>query len=111
MQYPIKYNNSYHRNERVKIFREIDKIATDYCAYILTWNYPAERLAFHNKFGYPPGMFSRTGNILTLPWLWYIDPELNEKYKISLDDDNVISELIPYKNVYWREAGKKFKDN
>ena len=52
-----KYNKEFNRSERIKIIRQIDKIATDYIGYAFTWYYPAERIAFHDKFGFQGNAF------------------------------------------------------
>lgn len=106
-----KYNKEFNRSERIKIIREIDKIATDYIGYAFTWYYPAERIAFHDKFGFPQGMLTKTGDYLTAPGLWYFDPERNAKYEEAKKDTKIVLEKFPPENKYWMEIKKQLEAN
>lgn len=75
------YNIEFDREKRIQLIREIDKIATEMQPYAFGWYAPYQRIAFHNKFGYPEWMISRTGNYLTLVSIWYNDPEKLARYE------------------------------
>lgn len=102
----VKYNNEFDRNERIKLIRQIDKIATDYIGYAFSWYYPAERLAFHDKFGFPKGMITKTDDFLTIPGLWYIDPERLAKYEEAQKDKAMKLEILPPQDKYWLDVKK-----
>jgi microcin C transport system substrate-binding protein len=106
-----KYNKEFSRTERIKLIREIDKIATDYIGYAFTWYYPAERIAFHDKFGFPKGMLSKTGDYLTSPGIWYFDPERNAKYEEAKRDKNLQLVKFPPEDKYWLDVKKQLEAN
>ncbi|MBL8007735.1 MAG: ABC transporter substrate-binding protein [Ignavibacteria bacterium] len=106
-----KYNREFDRKERIKIIRQIDKIATDYIGYAFTWYYPAERIAFHDKFGFPPGMLTKTGDYLTLPGLWFIDQERLAKYEEAKSNKSMKLEILPKEDKYWLEVKKQLEAN
>lgn len=106
-----KYNKEFSRAERIKLIREIDKIATDYIGYAFTWYYPAERIAFHDKFGFPKGMLTKTGDYLTSPGLWYLDPERNAKYEEAKKDKNMQLPKFPPEDKYWLDVKKQLEAN
>jgi len=107
----LKYNKEFNRAERIKLIREIDKIATDYIGYAFTWYYPAERLAFHDKFGFPKGMLTKTGDYLTSPGIWYFDPERNAKYEEAKKDKNMQLPKFPPEDKYWLDVKKQLEAN
>lgn len=106
-----KYNKEFSRSERIKLIREIDKIATDYIGYAFTWYYPAERIAFHDKFGFPKGMLTKTGDYLTAPGLWYFDPERNAKFEEAKKDNKIVLEKFPPEEKYWMDVKKQLEAN
>jgi len=69
-----KYNESFDKAERVKIIREIDFIAVSMQPYAFGWFGPYQRIAFHNKFGYPEWILPRKEDYLYIPIMWYNDP-------------------------------------
>ncbi len=107
----LKYNKEFSRSERIKLIREIDKIATDYIGYAFTWYYPAERIAFHDKFGFPKGMLTKTGDYLTSPGIWYLDPERNAKYEEAKKDKNMQLPKFPPEDKYWLDVKKQLEAN
>lgn len=106
-----KYNREFNRSERIKLIREIDKIATDFIGYAFTWYYPAERIAFHDKFGFPKGMLTKTGDYLTSPGLWYFDAERNAKYEEAKKDSKIVLEKFPPEDKYWLDVKKQLETN
>jgi microcin C transport system substrate-binding protein len=76
-----KYNESFDRAERIKIIREIDFIAVSMQPYAFGWYGPYQRIAFHNKFGYPEWMLPRKEDYLWIPIVWYNDPVKAAEYE------------------------------
>lgn len=103
------YNKEFDLVKRIKIIRQIDKIATDYIGYAFTWYYPAERIAFHDKFGFPSGMLTKTDDYLSIPGIWYIDPERLKKYEEAQQDENVKLAIMPKDNKYWMEIKQQLE--
>lgn len=104
-----KYNKEFNRTERIKIIRQIDKIATDYIGYAFTWYYPAERIAFHNKFGFPQGMITKTDDYLVVPRLWYLDAEKDSEYQAAVKDNKLTMPILPAENKYWLDVKKQLE--
>lgn len=101
------YNVEYDREERIKIVREIDKIATEMQPYAFGWYAPYQRIAFQNKFGYPDWMLTRTGDYLTLVSIWYNDPEKYAEYEDAKKDKALTMEKGEVDNKYWMDVKKK----
>ena len=83
------YTKSFDLNERIKLLQELDGIITNNHNIILEWTAPYHRLVFWNKFGYPKGMFTRVGDYLDLPTLWWFDPDKNQKLEQALRDSSI----------------------
>ncbi|CAN2041236.1 peptide/nickel transport system substrate-binding protein [Candidatus Magnetomoraceae bacterium gMMP-15] len=61
--------------KRHAICREIDKIITDTCPYVLLWNINYTRLLYWNKFGTPPAVLSKYGDERSAYWYWWSDQD------------------------------------
>ncbi len=61
--------------KRNKIVREIDRILTENCPYILLWNTDSTRLLYWNRFGVPPTILSRYGGENAALAYWWFDPD------------------------------------
>jgi microcin C transport system substrate-binding protein len=83
-----QYNVSFDKKERIKIVREIDGIACSYFGYGFGWDAPYQRIAFHNKFGYPQWILPRTYDFLFTTTLWWYDPEKAAEYDAVKADPN-----------------------
>jgi len=104
----IKYNISFDRDERIKIIQEIDFILCNLQPYALAWYYPAQRVAFANKFGYPKGYLSRTEDITdAIPTYWFNDPEKAVEYEKALKDKSIVLEQGEIVVKYWLNYLKK----
>ena len=57
-----KYKLAFDQKERVALIRQLDKILTEQYHYVLGWYAPAIRIGYWNKFGYPAGILTRTGD-------------------------------------------------
>ena len=96
-----KYNVSFDKTERVKIIREIDFIATSMQPYAFGWYAPYQRIAFHNKFGYPEWILSRTRDYLVIPSMWYNDPEKAAEYEDAKKNTSMQLEKGEVDNKFW----------
>ncbi len=104
----IKYNISFDRDERIKIIQEIDYILCNLQPYALAWYYPAQRVAFANKFGYPQGYLSRTEDVTdAIPTYWFNDPDKALEYDKALKDKSIVLEQGEIVNKYWLKFLKK----
>lgn len=102
-----RYNVTYDKKERVKIVREIDAIACSYVGYGFGWYGPYQRIAFHNKFGYPEWILPRTSDWLWTCVLWYYDPEKAAEYDAVKSDPNKKIEVKPEEQRYWIKVKEK----
>jgi microcin C transport system substrate-binding protein len=96
-----EYNVSFDKAERVKIIREIDFIATSMQPYAFGWYAPYQRIAFHNKFGYPEWILSRTRDYLVIPSMWYNDPEKAAEYEDAKKNTSMQLEKGEVDNKFW----------
>ena len=104
----IKYNISFDRDERIKVIQEMDFILSNLQPYALAWYYPAQRVAFANKFGYPKGYLSRTEDITdAIPTYWFNDPEKTVEYEKALKDKSIVLEQGEIVIKYWLDYFKK----
>ncbi len=101
------YNVSFDKNERIKIVREIDSIACNYFGYGFGWYGPYQRIAFHNKFGYPKWMLPRTSDFLSIPVMWYYDPEKAAEYDAALTDKTKAMPIPEVDQKYWLDVKAK----
>ncbi|MBU1767566.1 MAG: ABC transporter substrate-binding protein, partial [Candidatus Omnitrophica bacterium] len=65
-------------NQRHGICRDIDKIITSQCPYILLWGIDYVRLLYWNKFGVPATVLSKYGNETSAYWYWWYDKDSAE---------------------------------
>ena len=77
------------------------------------WYGPFTRIIYWNKFGTPPGYFSRTGDYLGafsgpgIPQLWWIDPAKQQRLEQALRDSTIKLEVGPDEDRYWLDVAKK----
>ena len=96
-----KYNESFDKAERVKIIRDIDFIAVSLQPYAFGWYGPYQRIAFHNKFGYPEWMLTRIEDYLKIPILWYNDPVKAAEYQDAQKDKNMQLDKGEVDQKFW----------
>ena len=108
-----EYDTMFNVEDRVRAIREIDGILAKDYQYALLWYPPSTRMLYWNKFGTPPGHFSRTGDYFGsgsgpgIPQLWWIDPEKQTKLEQALRDPSMKLEVGPIEDRYWIEYTKK----
>jgi len=102
-----QYNVSFDKKERIKIVREIDGIACSYFGYGFGWDAPYQRIAFHNKFGYPEWILPRKNDFLFSTILWWYDPEKAAEYDAVKSDPNRKIEVKEIDQKYWMKIKEK----
>ena len=106
------YNVTFDKKERVKIVREIDSIACSYFGYGFGWYGPYQRIAYHNKFGYPKWELPRTADFLSIPVMWYYDPEKAAEYDAAMVDKTKSMVIPEVDQKYWLDVkAKEEKEN
>ncbi len=61
--------------KRHAICREIDKILTEQCPYVLLWNSSTTRILYWNRFGVPETVLSKFGSESAAMAYWWFDPD------------------------------------
>ncbi|MDQ3022465.1 MAG: extracellular solute-binding protein [Bacteroidota bacterium] len=97
-----EYNITFDKNQRVKQIREIDGRLASIQPYALSWFMPYERISFQNKFGYPKGMLTRTGDAYSMLQIWYSDPEKLAEYEEAQKDKNKKIAQGEIDNKFWQ---------
>lgn len=84
------YYREFDPDVRVGMLRELDGIVAREYPYVLEWDAPFRRIAFWNRFGYPEGIFTRTGEyFLDMPTYWWIDPEKDARLQEAMRDGSI----------------------
>jgi hypothetical protein len=65
------------------------------------WYAPYQRIAFHNKFGYPDGILGRNSGSESVLSLWYCDAEKIAKYNEAMKDPGKTIEKGEVDNKFW----------
>jgi microcin C transport system substrate-binding protein len=109
-----KYRLAFDPKERVRLIRDLDLIMTEQYHYALSWYGPAQRIAYWNKFGTPPGLLTRIGRYMSISTLgpgpeqlWWIDPEKAQKLDQARRNSSMQLEVGQTENRYWQEYAKK----
>jgi hypothetical protein len=102
-----QYNVAFDKKERIRIVREIDGIACSYFGYGFGWDAPYQRIAFHNKFGYPKWIIGRTTDYLAIPIIWYYDPEKAAEYDAVMADKGKKMEMGEVDQKFWMDVKAK----
>jgi microcin C transport system substrate-binding protein len=101
------YDNEYDQGKRETLMRAMDYRLSEIQPYSLAWYGPFSRIVFWNKFGYPEGYLSRTGDYLGIQSLWYIDPEREENMEKAIADPSIKLPAGEVKDHYWlKKLGK-----
>ncbi len=64
--------------KRHEICRQVDRILTEACPYVLLWNADSTRLLYWNRFGVPPTVLSKFGREDGALVYWWYDPDAAE---------------------------------
>jgi len=100
------YDKMFNVEDRVKAVREMDGIVANSYNYTLTWTLPYTRIAYWNKFGFPPGHYSRMGDPDSIPGIWWIDPAKEAKLKQALTDPSMKLDVGDIDDKYWLDYEK-----
>jgi microcin C transport system substrate-binding protein len=101
------YEKEFDLDARVKLLQEFDGIVNAEHQYIFEWTAPYTRLLFWNKFGYPQGILTRTGDYRDVPTLWWFDPEKAQKLEAAMKDSSINLGEGPSDDHYWTEYAKR----
>src|SRR5205823_3433882 len=80
-----QYDKMFDAADRVRAIREVDGIIASEYPYVLLWYGPFARILYWNKFGTPPGYWTRTGDYFGdqggagLLQMWWIDADKQAK--------------------------------
>jgi microcin C transport system substrate-binding protein len=96
-----QYNVTFDQKERVRIIREIDSIAANMHAYAFGWYGPYQRIAYHNKFGYPDWYLPRVSDHYSVAILWWNDPEKAAEYDDAVKDKNLTMQGADVDQKFW----------
>jgi microcin C transport system substrate-binding protein len=109
-----KYKVAFDPKQRESLIRDLDLIMTEQYHYALQWYAPAQRIAYWNRFGMPPGLLTRIGQYMSSislgpgpEQLWWIDPDKAQKLDQAMRSPSMRLEVGPTENRYWEEYAKK----
>jgi microcin C transport system substrate-binding protein len=110
-----QYDLEFDAAKRAQLLRELDSILTSQYHYILEWYAPAERIAYWNRFGQPPGAFSRIGDYAGslapgIAQMWWIDPDKSQLLERARRDTSMKLEVPAVENRYWQDYEKAQRD-
>jgi len=101
-----EYDLCYDQQERVKLIQKLDKLLYDTYDYAFGYIGPhTARIAYWNKFGMPPGVFTYRAEDVSLSYWWY-EPVLAAQLQKALHDPSVKMEIGPEEIDYWNVREK-----
>jgi microcin C transport system substrate-binding protein len=103
------YSKMFDLKDRVRAIQQVDSILTSTFDRVELWSAPSFSVAYWNKFGMPPGIFSRSGDEFQSYNLWWIDPQKNAKLQQAQRDSSIKLPIEPMENKYWIEYAKTDK--
>ena len=113
----VQYDKSFDVDERIRLIREIDGILANDYQYVLWWYPPFTRVLYWNKFGVPPGHWSRTGDSIGagtgpgIPQMWWTDPAKQAALDEARTDSSKKLDLGNEEDRYWLEYSKNEQSN
>ena len=108
-----QYDKTFKVEDRIRLIREIDGIVASEYPYALLWYGPFARVLYWNKFGVPPGYWSRVGDYYGdqggpgLLQMWWIDAGKKATLEQALRDPSKKLEVGPVEDRYWLEFDKQ----
>ncbi len=96
-----EYDICYDPQKRVKIIQKIDKLLFE--TYHYAFGYAGRhtgRIAYWNKFGMPPGVFTYRAEDVPLNY-WWLDSELAAELEKAIADPDLRMEIRPEVIDYW----------
>ena len=81
-----EYNVEMDRAEQKKIIRQVDALIFKEHPFALGWYANFERILYWDKFGFPPSMFSKIGDIWMeeVVQLWWFDPQKEQELQAAM---------------------------
>ena len=104
------YNVTFDQKEREQQIQQIDYILTNMVPYALGWYAPYQRILYWNKFGHPDYYFTRIGDALDIPELWWYDPDQAEKLEAAKKDNAIQLDVGRTIVTYWTEYNEQQKE-
>lgn len=101
-----RYDKMFSIEDRVRAVREIDGIVANSYNYTLFWSAPYTRIAYWNKFGFPPGYYTRMGSPSSIPAIWWIDSAKEAQLQQARKDTSIKLEVGETDDKYWVEYDK-----
>jgi microcin C transport system substrate-binding protein len=103
-----QYDTMFNIQDRIRAIQEIDGILANTYSYALLWYSPYTRLLYWNKFGTPPGHFSRFGDYFgSIPVLWWSEADNQSKLQQALRDRSIRFDVGPLEDRYWLQVAQK----
>jgi len=112
-----QYDKMFKVEERIEAIREIDGLVANDYQYVLLWYAPFTRVLYWNKFGFPQGHWSRTGDYLGsqggpgILQMWWIDAEKQMKLDEAMRDPSKKMDVGELEDRYWLEFDKQHPVN
>ncbi len=87
-----EYVNSPVRDEQRRIIRELDELLYNAHPYALGWFAGYVRFAFWDRFGHPPSLLTRTGEILPTMMIrtWWFDDDAERRLQRAMADETAL---------------------
>jgi microcin C transport system substrate-binding protein len=99
-----RYNVEFDLKKRIAMIQELDGILANAYQYLLKWDAPFTRIGYANKYGYPDGYLTRTGEyFMDMPNYWWVDPAKEAQYNRAMADPSVKLDIGPTDVHYWEE--------
>jgi microcin C transport system substrate-binding protein len=96
-----QYEMCYNPHQRVKLIQQIDKLLFETHHYAFGYaGRHTTRIAYWNKFGMPPGVFTYRAEDVPLSYWWY-EPELVTELETAKNDLDIKMEIGPEVIDYW----------
>jgi microcin C transport system substrate-binding protein len=103
-----RYYREFDQQARTAIVREIDGLVARQFPYVLEWDQSFRRLVFWNRFGTPPGYFTRTREYFQdMPELWWVDPERDARLRQAMGSASMTLDAGQTDVRYWDEYAAK----
>jgi microcin C transport system substrate-binding protein len=107
-----QYDVEFDASKRNLLLNQLDGLLAGQYHDITEWYLPSHRFAYWNRFGMPPGVFSRVGDEEGtlgpgIPQLWWFDPQKSQRVDQALRDKSIKMEAPPVEDRYWQEYTKR----
>ena len=97
------FKRMFFQHQRVEALKKVDKILMENSPYVLGWGKDYERILFWNKFSFPEGYISKTGDFWDILFLWWLNPEKEMTVKESAKNKEIKMDIGKIEDRYWLE--------